>query len=400
MFFLKKRFTFEQTNRMLKVMKKVILICFSMLPLLFFGQTYKVGHKQITFIDPDRNNRSIQTEIYYPSSTAGDNVAISSGQFPVLIFGHGFVMGWDSYQWLWDSIVPMGYIMAFPRTEGSISPSHTNFGLDLRFLNEKFKTENTSSSSFFYQHIANTSAIMGHSMGGGSSFLAAENYTNFTTLINFAAATTNPSSITAASHVTVPLLMFIGENDGVAKPADHQIPMYDSCLSSCKTRVTIKGGGHCYFAGYNFNCSFGESTTSPQPTITREEQQSRVWYLLRPYINFMLKGNASEGVLFLSRLTNNSDITYVRSCNTLVNGENFNKGLVYPNPVSEQLNVYLPQNEGKIKYSIVDIMGYELLNGTLYNNLESISVENLNNGIYFLRLFNDFEQTNIKFIKK
>jgi len=59
---------------------------------------------------------------------------------------------------------------------------------------------------------------MGHSMVGGSSFLAAENYTNFTALINFAAATTNPSSITAASHVTVPLLMFIGENDGVAPP--------------------------------------------------------------------------------------------------------------------------------------------------------------------------------------
>jgi len=222
-------------------MKKLILICFSIVPIMFFGQTYKVGHKQVTYTDPARNNRSIQTEIYYPANTAGDNVAIASGQFPVLVFGHGFVMGWDAYQWLWDSIVPKGYIMAFPRTEGSISPSHSNFGLDLRFLNEKFKTENTTSASFFYQHIANTSAIMGHSMGGGSSFLAAENYTNFTTLINFAAATTNPSSITAASHVTVPLLMFIGENDGVAPPATHQIPMFDSCASSCKTRITIKG---------------------------------------------------------------------------------------------------------------------------------------------------------------
>jgi pimeloyl-ACP methyl ester carboxylesterase len=28
--------------------------------------------------------------------------------------------------------------------------------------------------------------------------------------------------------VTVPVLMFIGENDGVTPPAQHQLPMFDS----------------------------------------------------------------------------------------------------------------------------------------------------------------------------
>lgn len=400
MFFFAIDFIFEQNNQILKDMKKIILICFSIVPFIFIGQNYQVGHKQVTYIDPARNNRSIQTEIYYPANTAGDNVAIASGQFPFLVFGHGFVMGWDSYQWLWDSIVPQGYIMLFPRTEGSISPNHSNFGLDLRFLNEYFKTENTNASSFFYQHIANTSAIMGHSMGGGSSFLAAENYTNFTTLINFAAATTNPSSISAAASVTVPLLMFIGENDGVAPPATHQIPMFDSSASSCKTRVTINGGGHCYFGNYNFNCSFGESTTSPQPTITRNEQQARVLYLLIPYLSYMLKGNSNDGALFMTRLTNNPDITYVRTCNTSIHGETYNKGFIYPNPTSNQLNLYLPENTNKVLYSIIDILGNELIKGEIYNSMESINITNLPKGLYFIKLSSFFEQTNIKFIKE
>lgn len=381
-------------------MKKILLIYFGIVPFLFYGQIYEIGHKQITYTDPARNNRSIKTEIYYPADVAGDNVAIASGQFPFLVFGHGFVMGWNSYQWFWDSIVPKGYIMLFPRTEGSIIPNHSEFGLDLKFLNEKFKTENSNPSSFFYQHIANTSAIMGHSMGGGASFLAAENYTNFTTLINFAAATTNPSSITAAANVTVPLLMFIGENDGVAPPSTHQIPMFDSCASLCKISVTLKGGGHCYFADYNLNCSLGESSTSPQPTITREEQHTRVFYLLEPYLSYMLKGNLNDGALFMIRLTNDSNITYVNTCNTKISEEMYQKGFIYPNPASEFLNIYLPENNNKYEYSIIDILGHELKKGEINQSITTINIENLPKGVYFIKLYNYFEQTNIKFIKK
>jgi dienelactone hydrolase len=142
----------------------------------------------------------------------------------------------SAYRCFADSLVPYGYILLLPRTEGGISPSHQQFGLDLRFLNEQMKTEGRTPTSFFYQRVAPTSAIMGHSMGGGASFLAAAAYTGVTTVVNFAAAETNPSSIQAAKQVTVPVLMFIGENDGVTPPAQHQLPMFDSCASTCKIR--------------------------------------------------------------------------------------------------------------------------------------------------------------------
>jgi dienelactone hydrolase len=382
-------------------MKKVNLLFFILFPALLFSQSYQVGHKQITFIDPSRSNRSIQTEIYYPATSAGDNVPMVNGQFPLLVFGHGFVMAWSSYQWVWDSLVPHGYIMVFPRTEGSISPSHQDFGLDLRFLNEQFKTENITSSSFFFQHLTNTSAIMGHSMGGGASFLAAENYTNFTTLINFAAANTTPSSITAAANVTVPLLIFLGEDDGVAPPASNQIPMYDSCSSDCKTRVTILGGGHCYFADYNFNCSFGEGTTSPQPTITREAEQTSVAYILIPYLNYMLKSSSTDEALYLSRLTNNTTITYVRDCSTKITSDGVNSTMsIYPNPFVDNINISIPGNSQTVEISLYDIFGRIILTKNTHSDYCRLDTDHkLTEGIYFLRISNGSEIKTVKLIK-
>ncbi len=50
---------------------------------------YQIGHFNVTFQDPDRGNRNIETEIYYPSVSTGNSTPISSGQFPVIVFGHG-----------------------------------------------------------------------------------------------------------------------------------------------------------------------------------------------------------------------------------------------------------------------------------------------------------------------
>lgn len=361
-----------------------------------FSQQYQVGHKQVTYLDPSRSNRSIQTEIYYPATTAGENVAIANGQFPIIVFGHGFVMAWSSYQNFWDSIIPRGYIMAFPRTEGSMSPNHGEFGLDLAFLISKLQSEGALTSSFLYQKVSATSAISGHSMGGGASFLAAKNNTLITTMVVFAPANTTPSSITAANDITVPSVIFYGVNDGVAPPADHQIPMYDSLASACKTRIGINGGGHCYFANSNFNCSFGEGTTSPQPTITREEQQTTVLSLLLPYLDNVLKGNAAAGALFLNRLNTISTITYQRSCvTTIIEDEinNVNNSFVLsPNPANNSLNISINNSGFADNYydiSLVNITGQVIFEKSqIINSQYTIDVSQISKGIYTIRIKN------------
>lgn len=273
------------------------------------------GHTQITFTDPARSNRAIQTEIYYPAATAGDDVPVSAGTYPVIVFGHGFVMVWSAYQNIWESFVPAGYIVAFPRTEGSISPNHAEFGADLAFLVGKLQSESaTNTASLFYGHISNRSAIMGHSMGGGSSFLAAAGNSSITTMITLAAANTNPSSVSAAQQVSVPSLVIAGEFDCVAPPAQHQQIMYDSLSAACKAYVQISGGGHCYFAESNFNCSFGEGTCTPNPTITRLQQQDATQDMALLWLNYYLKDVCTDWTNFNDSLANSPRITGQISC--------------------------------------------------------------------------------------
>jgi hypothetical protein len=130
---------------------------------------------------------------------------------------------------------------------------------------------------------------MGHSMGGGASFLAADNNTNIHALIGLAPAETNPSAIAVAPNVQVPSIVFSGSSDGVTPPAQHHIPMYNGVTSTCKSFVSITGGAHCYFANTNFNCDFGESTSSTGISISRTEQQNATYSILDPWLDYNLK---------------------------------------------------------------------------------------------------------------
>ncbi len=321
-------------------------IVFSLLVFIFVlnaGAQYQVGHTTITFNDPARTGgfgsgggagRQIQTEIYYPANTAGDNVAVASGQFPVITFGHGFAMSWDAYTNIWQHYVARGFIMAFPRTEGGLipGPSHGDFGSDLKQVSDKMLALNTNSSSIFNGKIIQKVAIMGHSMGGGASFLAAANNTNIATVIGLAPAETTPSAIAAAPNVSVPALVFSGTADGVTPPADHHIPIYQGLTSTCKSFVSITGGAHCYYANSNFNCDFGESTSSPNISITRAEQQTALYSVLDPWLDFKLKDICQSYAAFLLAIqstpgTVNETICPALPTVTIVNDPNQGSGV-------------------------------------------------------------------------
>ena len=284
---------------------------------------HQIGHYNITFQDPSRSNRNIETEIYYPAMSTGNNTTVVSGQFPVIIFGHGFVMVWDAYENLWEEFVPNGYIMVFPKTEGNlISTDHQQFGWDLQFLVTKIQDEDNNNSSPIYNAVANNTALMGHSMGGGASFLAADSLcingnSQLKTIIGLAPAESSSngvSSIASAINITVPSLIFSGSQDGVTPPIDHHIPMYDNLSSDCKTFISITGGGHCYFANSNFNCDFGESTSSTGISITRAEQHAVTFDFLNLWLDYTLKDDCGDFYIFQDSLAISNRITFNQSC--------------------------------------------------------------------------------------
>lgn len=288
-----------------------------------YSQNHSIGHTTINFVDSSRNNRVIQTEIYYPANTQGDNVPALQGSFPVIVFGHGFVMAWDAYENIWTELVPQGYIIAFPRTEGNaFSTNHQRFGWDLQFLVTRMQLESADVSSLLYNTMATETALMGHSMGGGASFLAADSLcingnVNLKTLVGLAPAesTSNGvSSINSAKSITVPSVIFSGAQDGVTPPNDHHLPMYDSLNSVCKSFISIIGGAHCYFAEPNFNCDFGESTSSSGISISRSEQQQTTYDFLNQWLAYTLKGDCNAFDIFNDSLINSNRVVTQQQC--------------------------------------------------------------------------------------
>ena len=424
------------------------------------GQNLNIGHTTITFNDPLRTGgfgsgggpgRQIQTEIYYPAPIAGENVTVSNGQWPIIVFGHGFAMNWDAYSNIWSALVPYGYIMAFPRTESSLfpSPSHGDFGQDISLIAQKLTEEGQNSASIFYTKVSDYACAMGHSMGGGAAVLAASQGTIFDCYVGLAPAETNPSAIGAASNLNLPSLILSGSNDGVTPPSQHHLPIFNAIPHDCKSFANLIGGGHCYFANANFNCDFGESTSSTGISLSRAEQQGLMYQQITSWLSYFLNTSCegyevfidypinginlnstcpamqpdvtisqngtilssnSQGIAYqwflngvpISGETNDTLLVtenfagvyqllvyYTYGCqysNNIVAIEEDQRVLqVYPNPASD-LIVIKGIAEQDTKYSIVNLQGQTMQVGTLNADYATILLNELPNGAYFLQM--------------
>ncbi|MBL7718920.1 MAG: T9SS type A sorting domain-containing protein [Flavipsychrobacter sp.] len=362
--------------------------------LLFAGATrviaqpYQNGHISVTFTDSARSNRSVPVELYYPADVAGDNVPFAAGlsSAPVIAFGHGFVMTYDAYFNVRDAVVSQGYIIAFPTTEGSLSPSHQEFGVDLAFVLQRIQALGGTTGSVLFGKVDTFHCVMGHSMGGGAAFLAAAADPGIKAIATLAPAETSPSAIAAASGITAPALVFAGANDCVTPPADHQLPMYNALVSSCKKYISITGGSHCQMAESSFTCSIGESSCTPQPAITRPQQHAVIDAYLVPWLDHQLKSSCVQGALFDSALAADPAITYLGNCVlcpslSLAEQPVADAAVAYPNPCGAYLQLKLPYS-GPAQIRICSIDGREVAAQTFAGG-QPIAVSQLAPGVYF-----------------
>jgi dienelactone hydrolase len=395
------------------------------------AQTFPIGHVSINFKDASRSTtgysvsggvamtgtgRTIGSEVYYPATVAGNNTAVAIGQFPVVVFGHGFAMSYDAYDNVYNKLASMGYVVILPRTEGSIfpTPAHAEFGSDLKTLAIQGLDLNTTalpgSTVSFVGKILQKSAIGGHSMGAGASYLAAAGNSSVTCVFNFAAATTNPSSITAAATVNVPLLVISGQKDNVAD-TNVQNSHYATATSTKKFHTIIRDVTHCDFGnGTSSTCTFGQAACSTPNCNTL--LFNRYMAYLEPFLANQLKGDCAEGNRFMDSLAVN---TYnrvgtkqtgsigcaVNSINTIVNAKNVE---LYPNPASETIAVkYTTSKTLATAINVYNITGRLLLSTTNMGvgaTVSNVSVAYLTNGVYTVVISNDEGTNSIKLVKE
>lgn len=388
-----------------------------------YAQSFPVGHMSINFKDSARtggfaisgginvtgSGRDVGAEVYYPSTITGDNNPVASGQFPVVIFGHGFVMGWDSYDNIYDQLASAGYIVLLPRTEGSFSPSHSEFGEDLKFLVNAAQSLNSISTptvlATFNGKVLSQTAIGGHSMGGGSSFLASANNSSITCMFNFAAATTNPSSITSASSVSVPALLISGAIDCVADTTV-QNSHYAALSSAIKYHVILKQLTHCDFGdGANFNCTFGQNSSGCSNVVNNAQALPRYMNYLQNFLDKLLKNDCAAGQRFMDSVNMASSLREglkkmgsIACTGATEQFGNSNEIVIYPNPATSNISIELPINDFKLK--LFDVYGKVLFSQD-YNNkgLINIGMEELIPGMYILEIESLTESHKFKIIK-
>lgn len=359
-----------------------LIFFFALLPMIAAAQPFAIGTRSITFFDASRN-RDIATDVRYPATSAGSNAPFEAGAFPVLVIGHGFVVSTDAYANLWDHFVPLGYIVALPTTEGGFGPSHGNFGLDLAFVASAIQAANSDGASPLFTHVAPFTALMGHSMGGGASFLGAAGNTAITTVVNLAAAETSPSAIAACAQVLVPTLVFAGSNDCITPIAEHQQPMYEALTVPCRAFVGITGGGHCYFADNNFNCAFGELTCSPSPAITRAQQHDVVNDFATLWLDHFLKGDAGAIGAFIDSTAATARAVCLTTCTGASTAappsRSSESTIVVPTITADQ---FMVRGSGPWELRLIDAQGREVLNRAVVADAEPIDVAAFPAGAY------------------
>ncbi len=412
-------------------MKKLILLITTCFTLVSQAQTFPVGHMSINFKDATRTGgfsisggiampgtgRNIGTEVYYPATVAGNNTNVANGQFPVVVFGHGFAMTWDSYDNIYNRLAALGYIVLLPRTESSIfpTPSHANFADDMKLLATQGLLLNTTSTptalATFNGKVLQKSAIGGHSMGAGCSYIAAQNNNTVTCVFNLAAATSNTagiSSVAGASLVTVPTLVISGEKDNVADTTV-QNSHYNPTASTIKFHSIIKDVTHCDFGnGTSTTCTIGQAACSGAGC--NATLFARYMSYIEPFLAHQLKNDCVAGNNFMTLILNPSADRVGRkvvgniACSvTGIQEQSFSNNLtVFPNPTEGKLNIsFSSEITTPITFELYDISGRLVLDEQASSQKTSheINVEGIESGSYVLIVRSEDSKKAFKIIK-
>ena len=413
-------------------MKKLILLITTCFTLVCQAQTFPVGHMSINFKDATRTGgfsisggiampgtgRNIGTEVYYPAVSAGNNTAVANGQFPVVVFGHGFAMTWDNYDNVYNRLASLGYIVLLPRTESALFPfaNHADFAADLKLLSTQGLLLNTISTptalTVFNGKVLQKSAIGGHSMGGGCSYIAAQNNSTVTCIFNLAAATSNTagiSSVAGASLVTVPALVISGEKDNVADTTV-QNSHYNPTASTIKFHSIIKDVTHCDFGnGTSTTCTIGQAACSGAGC--NATLFARYMSYIEPFLAHQLKNDCVAGNNFMTLILNPSADRVGRkvvgniACSVTGIQDQFlaNNISVFPNPTEGKLTInYSKHNDLPVIFELYDISGRLVLTSTETSNTtkKELNLENIDNGSYILYIKQNEFKAAYKIIKQ
>ena len=214
----------------------------------------------------------------------------------MIIFGHGYQTSIGYYDYLWQAIVPQGYLMVLSDTQNALVWNFNDFGLDLAFLADQMQAEDANPASLFYGRIDAATAIMGHSMGGGATFIAGQLNPRITTVVGLAPSAVDSGVIDAAAQAQAACLVLAGSEDCIVPASSHAPPIYNAVPVSPKYYAQITEGSHCAFAQDARLCEIAEWGMCPFPDfLTDSTQRALTLLFVQPWLDATLKGRSDAG---------------------------------------------------------------------------------------------------------
>ena len=221
---------------------------------------------------PRPGGGSFDALLFYPATSSGQGATYegSGAPYPAISFGHGWITAATRYQSTLEHLASWGYFVIASKSYGGLFPDHSAFADDLRWCLTYLEDQDADPGSWLHEQVDTAAfGVSGHSMGGGASILAAERDSRIRVVANMAAAETNPSAIDAIAGVQVPVFLIAGDDDSIAPPLGHTIPMYDSAFAPRRLPL-LDGGWHCGFLDSSFfGCDSGSLPRETQLALTR-----------------------------------------------------------------------------------------------------------------------------------
>lgn len=249
---------------------------------------WPVSWRDTSFTNSNLQTPNLDLRVYYPATANGNGEPAATGRFPAVVFGHGFNIGYLSYENLYRHLAGWGYYVLVPDVQNGFSVDHQEFAREMGACLDWIQQQGQTGTSPFSGKIAPETGAYGHSMGGGAAALLAASDPDLDAVSGLAAAETNPSAIQALSGLQIPLQVISGTADNVTPEASNQEPMFRGGKGQ-KQWLSLNGAGHCRYTDATTICD----VVSAPGTLSRTRLQFLSNQYTTAFFNYALKGDSS-----------------------------------------------------------------------------------------------------------
>jgi len=222
---------------------------------------------------------------------------------PLYIFGHGFDCLAADYTWLCSTPGIVAAIVVSSDLSPFL-PDTKDLALDQAYLSHALPAlAQQNSSSVLHGKLSGKAILGGHSMGGGTTVLAADpSYApggSIDALAFFAPGLyTLPPAYSHRANVNAPMMAVSGAMDcGPNALTKEALPLYQTVNSTTKAIVSLKGANHCQ---WSTPTNGGVCTHAECHAIDRDAQQAAGRRLLAAFVPASIGGSWSTFEAFLA----------------------------------------------------------------------------------------------------